>query len=337
MYRKSTGGLWLEIVLFTVSSLFLYHTGMGIALFLIPLQVVASRRGIRALAAASGVFLAVFLAIRLFPFVQSGGASSPDMLVAVEIAFVLVLLIGMVIVNFPFRKRPRTLVMLLSATAVAVVAAIPAALLLPGYAPFQQAMASLFVDVSKTLSGVISSADVTAGSLFASLLVPAKLQELTQGYLLRSFLVDVIVLLSFSWWAGQASAARTSALFGARATFRFAAFRLEGWYLWPLIFSGALILADLFFGISFWAYAAWNAGIVLLFLYGLQGMAILRFLFEKHGVPRILWLLLIAALVVLAASPRAGLFVILAVPLLGVSENWIRFRVPRSAAPTEES
>jgi hypothetical protein len=198
-------------------------------------------------------------------------------------------------------------------------------------------MASLFVDVSKTLSGVISSADVTAGSLFASLLVPAKLQELTQGYLLRSFLVDVIVLLSFSWWAGQASAARTSALFGARATFRFAAFRLEGWYLWPLIFSGALILADLFFGISFWAYAAWNAGLVLLFLYGLQGMAILRFLFEKHGVPRILWLLLIAALVVLAASPRAGLFVILAVPLLGVSENWIRFRVPRSAAPTEES
>ena len=337
MYRKSTGGLWLEIVLFTVSSLFLYHTGMGIGLFLIPLQVVASRRGIQALVAASGVFLAVFVAIRLFPFLQSGGTSSPDILAAVETAFVLVLLIGMVIVNFPFRKRPRTLVMLLSAAAVAAVAAIPAALLLPSSAPFQQSMTNLFAEVSKTLSGVISSADVVAGSLFASLLVPAKLQELTQAYILRSFVADVIVLLSFSWWAGQASAARTSAIFGVRAPFRFAAFRLEGWYLWPLIVSGALILADLFFGISFWAYAAWNVGLVMLFLYGLQGMAILRFLFEKHGVPRGLWLLLIAALVILAASPRAGLFVILVVPLLGVSENWIRLRVPRSAAPTEES
>ncbi|HYW82935.1 MAG: hypothetical protein ACHQ1F_06275 [Spirochaetia bacterium] len=337
MYRKSTSGLWLEIVLFTVSSLFLYHTGMGIALFLIPLQVVASRRGIQALVAASGIFLAVFLAIRLFPFVQSGGASSPDILVAVEAGFVLVLLIGMVIVNFPFHGRPRTLMMLLSAAALAAVAAIPAALLLPGSVPFQQSMTNLFAEVSKTLSGVISSADVVAGSLFASLLVPAKLQELTQAYILRSFVADVIVLLSFSWWAGQASAARTSALFGARATFRFAAFRLEGWYLWPLILSGALILADLFFGISFWAYAAWNVGLVMLFLYGLQGMAILRFLFEKHGVPRFLWLLLIAALAILAASPGAGLFVILAVPLLGVSENWIRLRVPRSAAPTEES
>ena len=47
MYRKPTGGLWLEILLFTVSSLFLYHTGVGIALFLIPLQVVASRRGVQ--------------------------------------------------------------------------------------------------------------------------------------------------------------------------------------------------------------------------------------------------------------------------------------------------
>ncbi len=336
MYQRSTGGLWLEVVLFTLSSLFLYLTGM-VPLFLIPLQVVASRRGMQGLVAASGVFLVVFLGIRLFPLVRSEGASGLNILVVIEIAFVLVLLIGMVIVNFPLRKRPRTLVMLLSATAVAGIAAIPSALLLSGYAPFQQSMTNLFVDASKMFSGVIASADVTAGSLFASLLVPAKLQELALAYLLRSFLADVVVLLSFSWWAGQASAARTSAIFGVRSTFRFSAFRLEGWYLWPLIFSGALILLDLVFGISFWAYAAWNVGLVLLFLYGLQGMAILRFLFEKHGIPRMLWLLLIAGLVFLAASPRAGLFVILAVPFFGISENWIRYRVPRSAAPTEES
>lgn len=334
MYRKSTGGLWLEIILFTISSLFLYFMGMGFALFLIPLQVVASRRGIWPLVAASGVFLAAFLGIRLYQLVPSGGTARPGILLVVEFAFVLVLLIGMAIVNFPFRKRPRTTVMLLAATGVTAVVAIPSALLLSSYAPFQQALTNLFVDASKMLAALFSSADVLADSLFASFLVPAKLQELMIAFLLRSFLADVIVVLSFSWWAGQASAARASPIFGPRSSFHFAQFRLEGWYLWPLIFSGALILADLFFGISFWAYAAWNVGLVVLFLYGLQGLAILRFLFEKHGIPRIFWLLLIAGL---AVSVRAGPFVILVIPIFGVSENWIRYRVPRSPEPTEES
>jgi hypothetical protein len=93
---------------------------------------------------------------------------------------------------------------------------------------------------------------------------------------------------------------------------------------------------DLFFGISFWAYIAWNVGLVVLFVYGLQGLAIIRFLFEKHGVPRFLWLLLIVGLALLAASPRAGIFVILAVPVFGVSENWVRYRIPRDAEPTEQ-
>ena len=41
MYQRSAGGRWLEILLFTLSSLILYHTGVGFILFLVPLQVVA--------------------------------------------------------------------------------------------------------------------------------------------------------------------------------------------------------------------------------------------------------------------------------------------------------
>ena len=122
---------------------------------------------------------------------------------------------------------------------------------------------------------------------------------------------------------------------GCRRRFRFSAFRLESGWLWPLIVSGALVLADLFFGISAWAYAAWNIGLVLLFLFGLQGLAIVLFLFEKYRVPRLLWFLFIVGLAVLAASPGAGLFFVLVIPVLGISENWIRYRIPRAPAPTE--
>jgi hypothetical protein len=64
-------------------------------------------------------------------------------------------------------------------------------------------------------------------------------------------------------------------------------------------------------------------------------MAIVLFLFEKYGIPRLFWFLLVVGLVILAARSGAGLFIVLLIPLLGISENWIRYRIPREAAPTE--
>ena len=336
MYQRSAGGRWLEILLFTTASLILYHTGVGLILFLVPLQVVGSRRGVRRLALSAGVFMAVFLGIRFAPVLFSSRAPRPDILVYGEIGIVLLLLLGLVAINVQLPRVQRKLYLLLGTAVAAAVVAVPLGLLFASTPGFREAVANLFADVSKTLSGVFAPADGVAGSLMSSFLQPAKLEQLSEAYILRSFLLDIVVMLSFSWWAGQAAASRTAVLFGARPAFRFAEFRLESWWMWPLIVSGALVLADLFFGISAWAYLAWNVALVLLFLFALQGLAIIRFVFEKHGVPRFLWLLLIVGLGLLSASPRAGLFVLLAVPAFGVSENWIRYRVPRDAAPTEE-
>ncbi|MGA2977516.1 MAG: DUF2232 domain-containing protein [Spirochaetia bacterium] len=337
MYKRSPGGQLLEILLFTLSSLVLYHTGVGIVLFLVPLQVVASRRGMRSLLAAAGIFLAVFLLIRFWPYFLSRGQTSPDVLVWLEMGMVALLLLGMVVINLPLQRRPRSLFMALAATAFAGIVAFPALLALSQSAAFQRSMDALFAEVAKTLSSIFApAADGAAGSLVATLLEPARLRQLSEAVLLRSLLAGYAVLITFSWWAGQAAAARAPATFGVRPSFRFARFRLESWWLWPLIASGALILLDLFFGISAWAYAVWNIGIVLLFLYGLQGMAILWFLFDKYHLPRFLWLLLIVGFAILAASPSVGLFIILAVPLFGISENWIRYRIPREPAPKSE-
>ena len=253
-------------------------------------------------------------------------------------AVVALVLVGMVIVNLSLRNRPRTMVMLLIATGLAGVAAVPAAILLPANAAFQQAMSGLFAEISRTLSTLFAPAAEGLGASFlTSLLSPSKLQEMSQAYLLRSMLLDFVALLTFSWWAGQAAAARTPVMSGVQQRFRFSQFRMEAWWLWPFMAAGALILVDLFFGISFWAYAVWNIGLVLLFFYGLQGMAIIWFLFEKHHIPRFLWILIIVGLAILAASPGAGLYFVLAIPLFGISENWIRYRIPRDAAPTEQS
>jgi uncharacterized protein YybS (DUF2232 family) len=168
------------------------------------------------------------------------------------------------------------------------------------------------------------------------MLEPEALMRAVVPGVLRSFLLEYFMLIAFSWWAGTAAALRTvpPALRGAR--WRFADFRLESVLLWPLIASWALILLDLVVGISAASYVAWNVGLVLLFLYGLQGLAIVRFVMEKHHVPRLLWFLLLAVLAVLLVQPRASLFVFVAVPAFGVSENWIRYRVREQLSPDQQ-
>jgi hypothetical protein len=227
MYRKPTGGRWLELLLFTLSSLFLYHTGVGIALFLVPLQVVASRRGIKALYTAAGLFVVIFIGIRLFPLVRNASAL-PDILEYVETGIVVLLLLGLIAVNLPLKNRPRTLAIMAAAAAAVGAAAVPSGLWLSQNAAFQQSMAGLFVDISKTLSTVFAPADAVAGSMLAPLLQPEKLRQIAEAYLLRSIVADYLMLLAFSWWAGQAAAARTAALLGVPPKFRFALFRLEG-------------------------------------------------------------------------------------------------------------
>jgi len=349
MLQRSAGGRFLEVFLFTLSSLVLYHIGIGVGVFLIPLQVVASRRGENTLLAACGLFLLVFLALRFLPFL--GGQPQPDVLTIVEILFVLSLLLGLVIVNLPLLAGQRTLFKLLGATAIAGLAAIPLAVWLAGNAQFQAAMGTAFSEVSRMLTSLFTGKETTADPALAAILSPGALMKMSSAYLSRSLLAFYFALLSFSWWAGQTSASR--AAWAGRRRFHFAEFHLEGFWLWPLIASWALVLLDLFLhvqgfgrvasaaargitadsGSPFWIYCAWNVGLVILILYGLQGLSILRFLFEKHGLPRLLWLILLVGLIALAASPKAGLLVIVALPAFGVSENWIRYRIAAQREP----
>jgi hypothetical protein len=341
MLQRSAGGRFLEIVLFTIFSLVLYHVGnqvgIGIIVFLIPLQVLASRRGEASLLAACGLFLLAFLALRTVPILS--GQPGPDILTIVEMILVAFLLASLLLVNFPPLARVRALYRLLGVSAVAALAAVPMTIWLSGNAQFQKALSALFADASRMITSMFTGGLDTADSALLSLLSPEGIRRMSEAFLSRSALALFFGLLSFSWWAGQASASRS--VWPPRARFHFSAFRLESFWLWVLIGALALILADLFFGSRlsgtgvYAQYAAWNIGLVVVFLYGLQGLAIGRFLFEKNGLPRFLWLMLLVVLAVLGASPRVGFFVILALAAFGVSENWIRLRVDPDRKPNE--
>ena len=152
------------------------------------------------------------------------------------------------------------------------------------------------------------------------------LLQALQGILLRSFLFYYFLLLTGSWWLGTVIGARST---GRKPELtRVVDFKLPDTYIWPLIASLALVLLNLAVPIELAAVLGWNTLLILLFLYGLAGLGIIRFLLKKTKVrPGMRWMLL-AAILILAMPPRIGFAVLILIPGLGVSEIWLKYRRP---------
>jgi hypothetical protein len=338
MMRSTVGGRFLEALLFAVSSLVLYSFGVGRMLFLVPLQVVSVRRGAAGIAASGGIAAVGLAAIRLAGLMPA--PFDPGRLAAAgaEVAVFLLLAAGLAVVGLRMGGA-RGLLRLLAATGGVCLAGAPLVAALAKLPAVTGMVDQAFADASRLLLSVFATGDSVEGTVIAALVEPATLKAMVREYVLNSFVLSVFAFLAFSWWTGSVAGSRAAGALPA-ARWRFAAFRLEGWWLWPLIASLALVLADLLRGelgasrpgVAYVSYAAWNAALVMLFLFGLQGLAILRFWFEKRGLARFAWPLAVALVLAALATPRLNAVVGVVLPLFGASENWVRYRSGGAAA-----
>jgi hypothetical protein len=332
MMRSTLGGRFLESLLFAVSSLVLYLFGVGRVLFLVPLQVISVRRGTAGLASAAGIAVVVLTAIRLAGLLPAPLEEGALLTSGAEVAMFVLLAGGLAVANLRL-SGTRALVRLLAAAGCVCLAGAPLVAVLAASPAVISLVDGAFADTSRMLQSIFATGDSVAGTVLEALIVPDMLKAMIREYLLHSFVLAVFALLAFSWWAGSTAAARTPQP-AAVPRWRFAAFRLESWWLWPLIASLALVAADLL-GLgerapgswaSYASYAAWNAALVMLFLFGLQGLAILRFWLEKRRLARAVWPLVVALVLVALATPRLNAVAAVVLPLFGASENWVRYR-----------
>lgn len=318
----------LEIVLFAVSSLLLYHLGFGLFLFLIPFQVLAVRKGAGSMLASQALALAGLAAIRIVRMLRTPAGEGSWVMTGLELAIVSVLLLAMAIVNWPVLGGWRAVYRLLIAAGAAGALFTPLAVVLSGNRVFLREMEGLFAAVSQSMKALLAVQGGDGASWIGDLLDAGTLMRMSGEYVLRSYLPDSLALIGFSWWAGLASGERSLGPRSLQRTPRLSSFRLPSAFVWAFIVSWAAIAADLALGIAVFGYAAWNLGLAMLLLYGLQGLAIFRFLFEKHRIRRGWWILLLAGLGILLASPRVNIIFLFGIPLLGVSEQWITYRIP---------
>jgi hypothetical protein len=338
MMRSTVGRRFFEALLFAVSSLVLYSFGVARVLFLVPLQAASVHRRTAGIASAGGIAVAALAAIRLAGLFPAPFAEAALLACGAEVALFLLLVAGLLMANLRL-GRARAPLRLLAATGAVCLAGSPLVAALAASPAAVGRIDELIATYSRMAQAVFATTgDTVMGTLIAANLVPEELKKDAIELLRHSFVLWVFALLAFSWWAGSAAGRRADAPSAPR--WRFAAFRLEGWWLWPLIASLALVAAD-FLGLAgrvpgpgsvYVSGAAWNAALVMLFLFGLQGLAILRFWLEKRGVARFLWPLVVLAVLAALATPQLSAVIAVVLPLFGASENWVRYRSGGAAA-----
>ena len=321
----------VEALILAGVSAILYNLGVTMPLFLVPLQIVRVRRGGKAFLLACGFALLATFGVRLALSGRTlGPASRPFLLL--ELVLLLCLVGGLAWLQLPeLSGRPARLpggraARLLAAAAAAGLVSIPLILYLRASQAFTGTLAQIF----STLAGVLNQVSAQGLDLKPGeqLVKPEQLQAMVGSMLLRSYLADYVLLLAFSWWVGSLIGARSAGK--PSGVSRLQDFRLPEGYVWPLIGSLALLGLGQLVPTGPADIAAWNLALIMLFLYGLAGLGILRFLLARAGAPGGLWAGLILMLVVLAFIPRVNLAIAILIPGLGVSETWIKYRRERS-------
>jgi len=317
-------GPWFETLLLTLVSVLLYNIGIGFLLFLIPLQVIFIRRGDSFFTTALVLCFSLILFYKLITlFVNSAFADAgPFMLI--EFFSITLLFGGLVFLNMIKLPGVSTVLKLLAAAAAAWVLSIPLIFFLRGNQSFNTVMRQLFTNIALFLNTNVSASESINLSYNQPGIDSESLLIITREFFLRSYIFDYFILLLFSWRSGTMLALKS--LRAKANTTGLKNFRMPDVYIWPLILGLAGVLVNNFRSLGFLGFLFWNTALIMLFLFGLTGFGIIRFLFEKFRLAKSLRFLFIFSLVILIMTPRVGIVFFLLIPALGVSEIWIKYR-----------
>lgn len=314
------GGDWRSLAGYVVLSLALYLIGAIDALFFlfaVPLQVLYLRKGRRQFLAASGLTL---VGVALFSLWRTGSLAAGGLrtlLMCVEVGAALLIVAGLYVVNADWPLLQRRLYRLLAATIGTGIVSLPLVVMLARNSAFNTLMQN---QVQQVLT-MLSSSFGGGNSSVASGQDVARLTAYIRQTVLSNYVLAYFVMLTMVWRIGTLFALRSALTRPAPL----ARFGLPVGFLWPTLILWAAVLANRMLHLGAVGDAAWNLAMVGAFLYGLQGIGVVQFLFARYNVARGFRFLLVVVVLILLFIPGVATIVLLAFPILGISELWIRY------------
>ncbi len=327
--QSAPNRVWIEVGVFAAVALGLYLLTPGVFLFLVPLQMLAIRRG------SSAFNLAALLLVLLAAVVELAMAGSRTDMPAEEgylrnvgLFLSALLLGGLWLVNQPRVLPYRNLLRILIATGAAGLVAVPFVGGLASDPEFVPTMRD-YIAGQPILRLGIAPADVP-GASGAPTVTREQIDlfiDTVGTVLLRGVLFVYMVYLMAAWWLGSLWGART---IGMRSPIgRLLTFRLEPWCIWALLLSGAAVLGDALGDLGVLGYVGWNVFSVFLLLFALQGIGVLQWLFRRYNVPGPMRVMIGVAMVFMLFRSVLTFIPVFGLPLLGLSETWIDFKRPK--------
>ncbi|PKL06280.1 MAG: hypothetical protein CVV53_05105 [Spirochaetae bacterium HGW-Spirochaetae-9] len=154
------------------------------------------------------------------------------------------------------------------------------------------------------------------------------------GMIRSAFSALILWMLAGSWWIGSVIVARRRKVAdeGAKTFLSMADIRVPSIALWPTLLAWTLLLVVLMTGQSgYLAAAAWNIALCSASVYAIQGMGILSHLSRQFNATRFLRLLAPIAVLAVALSSAVGAIIMIALPVLGITEVWLPYRTIKGA------
>lgn len=313
------GSEWIVIGLFTGSAFVLYQVSILFFLMAVPLLLLGMKRGTTRLLYGEAVLL-VLIVIQVY--FRTRGIEELVLrrfFLMMELAYPLSVLAGVTVL---FLAPGRGLYRLLLSTGVVLLFSIPIAGYYTGnqeVVGFLREQIQLIVEALK--SGLNNAVASEGAYLFYAMDADTVYDFITQLFV-KNYLFSYFLVMALSRLIADRFYSRLS----GRDPFSLLNFHVPEILLWPVLVAWAGVLLDVTAGIPIVGFLFWNYGMILLFVYGLQGVGILKFLFGRYGVSRLIQTLVAFSAAIVLLTPRINLILIVGVPLLGLSEYWVHYR-----------
>jgi hypothetical protein len=296
-----------------VSAVF-YGTVALAPVFLVPLQVSGTGRGMKSMFVSSAVAMtgiAIWQAVLLS---RAGILSGATIALGISAPLALIIVLAMMAMR-RFARVPFALKALLGA-ALASLACLPSFI----FALADDGLRKMFLDTFIAASTAVG-AEITE---------PQRMWDVVKAGVASSFGAILFIFLFSSAWIGtrfgktvfhQASGTDEASLPPALSEYR-----LPPSLVWVLLGSWASLLLARFHPSFILSAVASNATIALSICYGVQGLAVAGAVAERTGLASVARLLGPIAVILLLLGGTAGLIVAGAIALVGTLETWIPFR-----------
>ncbi|MBN2050108.1 MAG: DUF2232 domain-containing protein [Spirochaetales bacterium] len=313
---------WIEWIALTLAAVAFSQMNILFFFFLVPLQIVFHRRDFFSYGLSGAVVLLLIVLFSLLRVRMVESALLKQGLLLMELAFPFLLLAGGAWVNYSVHLGYRNLYRLLFAAAGAAVISVPAILVLTKNRELMNLLQEQFTAVAKVFLSNFQQADNFESSVLSGVLAPERMLEYTTKVFFKSYVFFYFFILAGCAQVSDLIMMRIRGVYYRRLD----TFRVPDFFIWPLLVGWAGVLLDTWKGIGVAGYVFWNGALVFLFLYGLQGIGVLRALLHRYRVPMFVRLFIGLICVMILMRPGLNLIVFIGIPGLGVSELWIRYR-----------